>query len=238
MLIEELISQVEETFNDRSDDSVLTRDFISDLIDQQRALHIRNDLDKGFRTVDGTIIQELPCVEIELVPSSICSNVTIPNCMLMRSKLKIPNPIERRNTDGIISVGSPILNLPRLDYIDVNELAYVGNNPMTRQTVFSFLLDDYMWLYRKTSPVEWSYIWVRGLFERPADASKFRQSIDVDSPCYDPSKDDYPLSSWMWEYYIRPSVERVIAQKLGMPQDTVNDSRDNRNDSMASETKK
>lgn len=233
MVIDDFISQIEEMLKISSDDSDITRDYIWDIIDQNRALQIRRELEKGVRTWDDTVVQELPCVELELVSSSICSNVGLPDCMILRTKDRIPDPIELKQRDGIVSIGSPLITKSRFNYIDISMVPNAGSSSMMKNSIYAFILDGHIYLYRKQGLPELEYIWIRGVFEKPAQAMRFKRSLEIDSPCFDPTIDDYPISLWMWQQYIKPATFQDIAQKFSIPDDQENDSRDNRNDNVA-----
>jgi len=64
------------------------------LINNQRALLIRNEYNKPGRVIDHNLIQDLGCVEVEMVDNSACPEISTSGCYLLRTKCQIPNTIE------------------------------------------------------------------------------------------------------------------------------------------------
>ena len=74
----DLHSQLDEALNVNSIDSEFSDLFYTDLINEQRALFLRNEYNKS-RTIDPNIQQEIPCLEMELVdPQTCCILQTVP----------------------------------------------------------------------------------------------------------------------------------------------------------------
>ena len=73
----DLQSQLDEALNTNSSDSVFDDLYYTDLINEQRALWLRNEYNKS-RTIDPNIQQEIGCLEMELVDPHLCCDLSIP----------------------------------------------------------------------------------------------------------------------------------------------------------------
>ncbi len=76
------------------DDSIDFR-LIQDAVHTQRALLLRNEYNRN-RTIDPFVIQDLGCVELEVVDRAECCDITI-DCSIIRTSQKIPSLIELHN---------------------------------------------------------------------------------------------------------------------------------------------
>ena len=225
LTLNQMIGQVEEALNINSDDSNVSTRYLIDLINQARAFHLRNELNK-FRTADDTIIQNLPCVELEITDATLIPGLSLPTgCKLLRSKKRIPDTVELHHTDGILSVGSvQFLQIP-FSYVDFKRIPYISYTRFTRNVIYSFLLDGYMYFYsvgnNKYAMMETAMI--RGIFEDPTEAAEFcdlegKECFNYDSP--------YPIQSWMYEALVKPQVLQQVALKMATPQDAENNAND------------
>jgi hypothetical protein len=225
LTLNQMIGQIEEALNINSDDSNLSERYIIDLINQSRAFHLRNELNK-FRTADDTVIQNLPCVELAVSDATLVPGLTLPTeCRLLRSINRLPDTIELHHTDGIVSVGSvQFLEIP-FSHVDFKRIPYINYSRFTKNVVYSFLLDGYLFLYsvgnNKYSLME--TVMVRGIFEDPTAAAEF---CNLDgSPCFNYDS-PYPIASWMFETLVKPQVLQQVSIKLSSSQDNENNAND------------
>jgi hypothetical protein len=221
LTLNQMIGQVQEAFNLNSDDSNVSDRLFIDLINQARAFHLRNELNK-FRTADDTIIQNLPCVELEITDATLVPGLSLPTgCKLLKSKKPLPDTVELHHTDGIVSVGSvQFLEIP-FSYVDFKKIPYISHTRFTKNVVYTFLLGGHLFVYSsgnsKYGLVE--QIMVRGIFEDPVEAGNYCEPcFDYDSP--------YPIQSWMFETLVKPQVLQQLTIKLQSPLDDENDATD------------
>ena len=225
LTLEKMIGQLEEAININSDDTVFSDRLFIDLINQARAVFIRQDLNKK-RTADPTIIQELPCVEMEPTTAALCGCLDIPgNCQLLRSKKKIPDTIELSHNDGILSVRPVQIIQAPFSYVDYKRIPHIHYSRFTKNVIYAFLLDDYMYLY---SPGQEHYglieqIHIRGIFEDPTSLADFNTCSD-NSKCWTPN-DPYPLNQWMWAY-MKETIVQQLLRKKSIPMDDNNNAND------------
>ena len=225
LTLEKMIGQFEEVINIDSDDSVFSDRFFIDLINQARAVFIRQDLSKN-RTADPTIIQELPCVEMEVTEAHLCGCLDLPgDCKLLRSKNKIPDTIELSHNDGIISVRPvQILQAP-FSYVDYKRIPHIHYSRFTKNAMYAFLLDDYMYVY---SPGQEhygliEYIHIRGIFEDPTEAGNFTN--ECGDACFT-QESNYPIATWMFESAIKPHILQQMVVKTQFSDDKDNNADD------------
>jgi hypothetical protein len=223
--LNQAISQIEELLGISSDDTTVDERLIIDLLNQARAVALRQELNKA-RTPDDTIIQTLGCVPMEFVEGSHCPNVPV-GCKILKSVCEIPDTIELHHTDGIISIGSPLITHNFFSYIPYSRVPLLGYNRFSKNLIYAFLLNNFLYIY---SPGNSKFgliesVAVRGIFEDPTKASKFK--CNEGKPCFT-YDDNYPISTWMYEAMVRPIVMQQLAVKLQMPIDTENNAADDK----------
>lgn len=225
--IDQIVSQYEEALDITTADTDFTYDYYLDLTNQQRALHIRNEQNKRSRTFDDTIIQTIGCLPMKVVSSVMCCGQELLDCVILRSVDKLPDTVEFHDKDGIISVGSPQLAHIRMNHVEYQTIPYRGSTRISAKEIFSFLMDGYLYLYSKrTDVLAIRYLMVRGVFEDPLALSAFQCSETDETACFNKITSEYPISSWMWESLVKPSVLQQLMRELGIPKDTSNDNRD------------
>lgn len=221
--LNDLHSQLDEALNVNSIDSVFSREYYTDLINNQREVSVRNEYNKN-RTIDPYIIQDLNCVELELADPIQCCIETPEGCKLLRTVLEIPNTVEFHYTKGIISVGSPNITKARISLIDYSRIPYIGHGRTTSNVVYAFLYMKRIYLIsRDTSYLLMSRINIRGIFTDPTELGTFincsgQACFSLDSP--------YPLNGWMWTTLVKPYVLQELIQKSQSTTDDSNDADD------------
>lgn len=176
-----------------SDDNDIDLRQVKFWIHNQRALWVRNELNKT-RSIDAALEQTL-CADLEEVDASDCCGVDL-DCDILRTKKKIPKTIELHSTEAITRVG-PINKTKRgFSYIPYSMVPWVGNGKFNSRSIFAFLHDEYMFIYPldpKYKKMEKAII--RGVFEDPTGVGNFND-CDTDEPCYTDDS-DYPIKTWM-----------------------------------------
>lgn len=220
-------AQIDELLAINSVESSYSYEFYTDIINEQRALWLRNEYNKN-RSIDPYIIQTLSCLELELVNPIQCCVAVPAGCKVLRTKKKIPNTIEFFFTKGISSVGPADIMKPRFILIDYSRVPYVGNGRTTQNAIYSFLYDGYMYVFSK-NPNHFllKYITVRGIFEDPTELADYID-CETNQTCWKPS-DPYPINQWMWAY-IKPYIIQQLMQKGAQVYDDAVNSEDQRAD--------
>jgi len=167
-------------------------------IHNTRAMLIRQDINKG-RTVSGNIIQILPCLDVDIVDASTCPCSLPVGCSILRTRNRIPKPIEVDNKDLIIKVSSIEISARPYTLINVARVPFIGNNKFAKLAPKAFYADGYIWLLN-SSPVEKITVW--GVFENP---TMLKDYVDCsNATCYS-DDDEYPISNWMI-----PALKQII----------------------------
>jgi hypothetical protein len=213
-------AQIDELMSINSIESSYSYELYTDIINEQRALWIRNEYNKN-RSIDPYVLQTLSCLELELVDPIQCCVPVPTGCKVLRTKKKIPNTIEFFYTKGIISVGSPDIMKARFILIDYSRVPYVGNGRTTQNAIYTFLYDGYMYVFSKNpSHLLLKYITIRGIFEDPTELGDYI-NCETNKTCWKPS-DPYPINQWMWAY-MKPYILQQLMQKgMQVYDDSVN----------------
>jgi hypothetical protein len=206
-----------------SDDTEISPREVSYEIAKQRALLIRNELNKN-RTIDPDIIQDLGCVELELADPAECCDVST-SCKVMRTVLEIPNAIELHNDIGITTVGPVNKTEKAYSKTTFSGSKFVGNGKYTKDEIYYYIANNRVYLVSNKDNHKFiTHINVRGVFENPTDAIPFTNCSDGSS-CYS-SDDTYPVKSWMLAYIEAEVLNRYV-QKYNIPADFLSDGGDN-----------
>jgi hypothetical protein len=218
LTLEDLHAQINEALELNSIESSFTSEYFTDLINEQRSLWLRNEYNKN-RSIDSYIVQDLPCLELELVnPIDCCFDV--PGCKILRTKKKIPNTIEFHYTKGIISIGPADITKARFILIDYARVSFVGHGRTTKNAIYAFLYNNYIYIVSKNpSTLLLKYITIRGIFEDPTSLGEF-VNCEQSGSCWKPS-DFYPMNQWMWAY-IKPYIlDQLMRKKAMMPDEAI-----------------
>lgn len=204
-----------------SDDDDISIDEIKYEIHNQRALLLRNELNR-LRTIDPEIQQTI-VANLEIADRSTCPNITL-NCTIIRTSSDIPNTIELHNSTGIIDV-SPldIISYP-FSYITYQHARYAGNGKYSENSIFAFLYRNRIYLISKgNNHKTLKSIKVTGVFENPIELSSFCTPDNV--TCYNDDM-EYPLKRWMTNY-IEGEIVKKFLTTIRLPVDNSNDAKSN-----------
>lgn len=176
-----------------SDDTELDERQIKFWIHNQRALWIRNEMNKN-RTIDADIIQTL-CAELECVDASDCCHIDL-GCPILRIKKKLPKTMEMHNKQAIVRVGPVNKKSQPFSFVEYDRVPYLTSARFTGNSIFAFLHDEYIYIYTKDPRyANLAAITIRGVFEDPTEAAMFK-NCDDGTPCYS-DDEEYPLKAWM-----------------------------------------
>lgn len=191
-------------------------------IHKKRARFLRNELNRN-RTIDPFIIQDLGCVEMEIVDRAECCDITI-NCSILRSTLQIPSTIELHN-DTMLWV-NPVDRLEKpFSLIDYQAAKFIGGHRFTSRQIYAFILNNYLYLVSEDDThAQITHVSIRGVFENPEDAAKFINCSDGSS-CFT-GDSVYPLKAWMADA-VETEVYNTLLSKIKLPKDGSNDSKSN-----------
>ena len=206
-----------------SDDTDLTPREVSFQIALQRALLLRNELNKN-RTIDPSVIQDLGCVAVSPIDPAECCDV-VSGCKVMRTDLRIPSTIELHNDIALTRVGPVNKTLKEYSKTTLEGSKWVGNGKYTTNEIYYYYANGYIYLVSNNDKHKFlDYINIRGVFEDPTDTIPFTNCSDGSS-CYS-SDSEYPLKAWMYTY-IEGQVVNAYIQLYNLPADILNDGSDN-----------
>ena len=206
-----------------SDDTDVTPRDISFRVANQRALLIRNELNKG-NSIDPDIVQDLGCLAMEAADPAECCDVSS-GCKVMRSVLKLPTTIELHNDIAITRIGPVDKTKKEYSRTTLDGSKWVGNGKYTTQEIYAYIANNRVYLVSKNDKHKFiDYINVRGVFENPTEVSAFSNCSDGSS-CYN-ADSPYPLKAWMFNY-IEGQVIQEYIQRYNLPADILNDGGDN-----------
>lgn len=184
-----------------SDDSEINIEQIYFKIDTTRALLIRQDQSKG-RSLSDNIMQTISCVEVIQVSASECCGITS-DCTILRTKFKLPRPIELHQKDLVVRVSGVNIESSSWNQISYAKLQYAGKSFITKDSTKWFLKDNYLYII---NPPNIKMISVSLVAEQPSDLARF--SSCAGAPCYSVT-DEYPISAHMI-----PTLKQLILEDL------------------------
>ena len=179
-----------------------------------RAMLLRRDFAKNGM-VSRHSEQSLGCIELEKVNASQCCSLPI-ECDVVRTVVDIPRTIRYNFTDAITHVADPsgIITIPVVDSLTVQFLPY---DRFTKNTRKAYMIEDRMYIY---NPGGMDTINIRGVFEDPADVSKFGDCAG--SGCYDESS-PFPIPMDMISQINTGILAGELKMLAGTTSDTEND---------------
>lgn len=224
MKIKEIIQRVQSLYSKgvQSDDTRLSNRHIYNVLMSVRSTLITQQINKK-QGISAWNYQTLPCVELIKVPSHECPCVPDIGCEIVRSKYKLPAPLNGLNGHIIHSVTS-IDRKVKFDEIKLNSINYQKGNKYTSSKVNYFIHQGYLYL---STPSKIEVVSVTALFEDPIIASKFIGYCDnSNSDCVDYLEQEFPLDKDLETVTIQMVSEELIQLFTQMVEDTTNNTRD------------
>ncbi len=202
-----------------SDDDDIDYRLVAKELHTQRALFIRNELNKQ-RSIDPFIIQSLGCVEMQPVDRAECCDVTI-DCSILRSVQKIPSTVELHFTTPLWI--TPVDSLEKsFSLVDYERVKWIKGNRFTSRQIYAFILNNYVYLVSEDDThAQITHISVKGVFENPEEVGDFN-TCDGDA-CFTGSS-IYPIKEWMFAY-VKAEAAKNLLPKLKYPTDTSNNAK-------------
>jgi len=221
--LNKMIYQIYEALQISVDDTSLDKRLIVDLINQNSELWIRRE-NKKNKSIDPKLIQDLKCVELELVDNSTCCEITT-DCKILRPVQKLPNPVEFHSDKAITRVSSiNIMSIPII-FMDYDHAIYFGNGRYNTKSLGAFLKNGYLYIIANKSMKDLliETVNVQGVFVDPLDAARF---TDCDGQSCFSWDSEYPLNPWMWQSLVKPNVLEEAKTKRTLYKDENNNSKD------------
>lgn len=161
-----------------SDDVNISNEHIRYLIINNRALILRNELNKG-RSLSDNNKQTLSCVPVTQVDISSCPCSVPTDCTVYRTSSKIPAPLELYQKDYITRVSGVDITGPSFSFIPYARASRAGSSKWTKDSCKAFLHDGYIYLLN--APIV-QKIMIQGVFEDFTAVGAFNTCAGT--PCY------------------------------------------------------
>lgn len=206
-----------------TDDDKLSDRQIAFLIDNARAVLLRQQYDKG-QLMSENNIQHLQCVP--LTSADTAFDTEFPTyCRVYRTTSRIPKPIEAKGKDLIMSITSSEFGGFNYEVVPYARVAYMQYTRFPRPV--ALLYNGYVYLVNAPYTEQIS---ISGIFENPNDLAAF-DNCTTGGSCFDWDT-TYPLSS----HLIDPLTKMVIEELTLMLKVNV-DKTNNANEALEPQTK-
>jgi len=178
------------TANGITDDEALSQNQVKWWINTTRADLIRQQLNKG-QSINPDIIQNIPCLDIIQVDSSLCP-CDLNGCSLLRSELQLPQTIETYQQNMLLNVQSTEVGSRSFSIIPYAKVPWANSSKFGKNIIKAYVHNRYLYLI---SDIYFDKVSISGIFEFPEDLKNYA-SCDSTTPCY---TDDsyYPIGAHM-----------------------------------------
>ena len=208
------------------DDDQLDDRLLKDWVKDQRALWLRNEMNKP-RSIDEQIIQTLGCVPLEVADKSSCP-AYLTDYHILQTNQDMPKTIELNNGDGIVEVGYVDRMAYPTSYVPLQRLRFSGNGKWNSNIIFAARYGQRILVKIAAGAQNYGdylrYLRIRGVFEDPEAVANFTH-VSGD-PCYSDS-DDFPMNRWMWNYIKEAIKQANFKELVTAPTDEINDASEN-----------
>jgi len=210
------------------DDDLLTDRQIEFWINAQRSLWI-NRRDSAYTGIDHSfrqiLVEDVISIDRSMIPTDVPAQYRI-----LRTSRKLPQLINFKTWDGIVSAGPVDLKMPRFNHKEYREAVSSGNGRFNKEQVFSFMFDDYLYIVCQSVKNYWyliSQVGVIGIFENPREVGNFKHVTG--EACWS-LNDEYPISLDLWNYMKDMIIKGNIDILVKTPVDKANDDNSTSND--------
>ena len=234
--------------NINSDDTDLSEEFVSSLIDAARATLIKNTYGSKGWNLPVELKQEL-CIALEPAAKIDKKSFLDSSCFgtVLRSSDVIPQGISLKGSDGaILKVKLYDRESIAINIIPIERLPMVGHNPYTAGMIYAAIDTDRR-IYLVSGSKKHTFleaIKVEGIYEYPeqvvplecreynnvykAKDATGKGVAPVTSPIpFEPWDEDYPLEASMQDSIVNIIVKDLV-NSMGIPEDKINNSTDDR----------
>lgn len=170
----------------------------------KRATVVRNDFTRN-RTVDGSLVQDVSCLEMDSVSPSECCDTDI-DCKVTRTTQKVPKTINlKENSSPFLYVGGIDKTTP-YTWTQAEKMPYIlSSRKFTKRHPYYTYLNGYIYVFNSEN----ERLNVRGIFEDPTELY-FLKNCDG-QPCGE--TDEIPLPK-----HLEKQVKDLIYDELGVMQ--------------------
>lgn len=230
MKIEELIYRVQSLYSKGvpSDDSRLSNRLIYNKLLTVRSRLISAENKKKQR-ISRWNYQTISCLELIEVAGHDCPCLPPVGCNVLRSKYKLPKPINGLNGHIIESVMTVDRSI-KLSETTPTAVKYQSGNKYTNNSLTYYIHNDYLYI---NTPTKIRLLTLTGLFEDPIEVEKFTnycKEIDCKdcdkTDCIDYLSQEFPIENDMIDALIELSLQELIQIFRQGNNDMYNDSRE------------
>jgi hypothetical protein len=221
-----LIYDIRESLKQYQDDTELSDRYIMYLWGLYRSKYLRQDLNNFQKTIDNSIVQSF-CIELEEVSANECDDLDNDCGTIMRTKTKVPKPLELHLKSGITSVKPTSKISPSFSFLTKERALFSKYSPI-KNTIFSFLDNDgYIYLISESPSVKLiECITVTGIFEDPLELENFNSCCKCENiKCFNFDESEYPLPAHHIGN-IRTEIIKSLVGTLNIPEDNDNNAND------------
>jgi len=222
--LNELVYSVLNTVRGRTAvTELITKELVAYHIRNIRAQLIKQDANRGY-SADPYIIQDLGCLDLEIIDSAECCNVDS-DCTVLRTVKTIPSTIEMHHKQLITRVGPTDKTAMPFDWIDYARVPFIGKNKFTKDRIKAYQMSNNGHIYLITPNFTargLKKINVQGVFENPEDASTFTNCDG--STCYNDDS-SYPIKSWMVPTITKMVIDMFVNQQSQAGVDSTNNAK-------------
>jgi len=217
----EVVYMVLDKLKLAGDDSYFTEEHVIFMLDKARAFLLKKYYETQNKELPESVYQTI-C--IDLMPHGLIQEIACETGTWLRSTKKLPN---------LINVGKRSLYpenffVREIEFVKKERMRYVGNNRYMQSILYATIdPEHYLWL--KSANPQFLYlkrVKLNAVFENPKDADE----MSCDGAECDVLDMEFPME----EAFIETIIEQVSQELYNptfMPEDEVNNSKDDRGDS-------
>lgn len=230
MKVIEIIQRIQSLYSKgvQSDDSRLSSRHIYNKLITVRARLVSQEAKKKQKTSRWNY-QAIECIELIEVPEHNCPCIPVPGCIILRSKYKLPKPLQGLDSNLIESV-TTIDRQTKINELNLSSFKYQRGNKYTKASLSYFIDNEYLYI---TTPTTIRIVRLVGLFDDPIKAKEFEgycksDCKDCGKDCIDYTEVEFPIDADMIDTLIELSIKELIEIFSKGVQDTNNNSSEDR----------
>jgi len=218
----EIIFSVFEKLNIHSDDTHITEEFVSSLVDTKRAMLLKQQYAKNSWQMPIEVKQEL-CLGVQIV-----DRVSGYTCAgkILSTTISLPRSIKIKGKEGPLLVRKIDGAEVAINIVSIERLPYLFENKFTQHLTYCAIdFDGKLYLISNSQSIMFlKSIKVTDIFESPDEARAYTCGVDNSIEYWD---DEYPVEISMVDVIVQ-LVVKDLTRSLGIPSDKTNDSEDGR----------
>ncbi|MCK4500958.1 hypothetical protein KAU11_10715 [Candidatus Babeliales bacterium] len=221
MTLNSYIDEVKIILRENKDESFLDDRLLERMINAQRVLFIKNEINNN-KTVQDSIIQTLS--NLKLSPIKVYDQEG-GSFIYLKTDSKIPKPVNYKERLGIESVEIDRLIGSYLTPTREDMIKYTGSLKHNGKDIYYFYKDNYIYIKVPKANFKASLIThlnIRAVFETPTLLANYADKEGYAQ--YDKYNGDYPINDALWEYMLGAIVEK-LGLTLRIPETLENDQR-------------